>query len=84
MYRTISAVAAGFPKRLVLLAMLVVAVAVPLAQANAARQSGRVHLCRTGNAPLAGGASTNAAAGAGLVARGWDSQSAGATRNCKS
>ena len=70
-------------KRLVLLAMAIAAVAAPLAQAGAAPRSMKAPVCRTGNAPLPGGASTNARAGGGLVARGWDSQSAGPARTCR-
>ena len=63
-------------RRFVLLGMVVAAVAVPLAQASAAPQTVKAtHSCRTGNAPLPGGASTNTKAGSGLVARGWDSPS---------
>jgi hypothetical protein len=61
----------------VLLGLVVAAVAAPLAQASAAQPTveAAAHSCRTGNAPLSGGVSTNTKAGSGLVARGWDSPS---------
>lgn len=83
MYRTILAIAASAPKRLVLLAMLVVAVALPLAQAHATPRPLTTHSCRAGDAPLPNGASTSTKSGSGLAARGWDSQSAGAAPDCR-
>jgi hypothetical protein len=63
-------------RRLVLLGMVVAAVAAPVARASAAHPTVKAaHSCRTGNAPLPGGVSTNTKAGSGLVARGWDSPS---------
>ena len=65
-------------------ALVIMAVAMPLAQAGAARKAPTVNSCRSGNAPLPGGTSINARTGAGLTARGWDAQSAGgATRGCR-
>jgi invasion protein IalB len=58
-------------RRLLLLAVTVAA----LAAAPAGAQQPialTAHQCRPGNAPLPGGASTNPASRAGLVARGWD------------
>jgi hypothetical protein len=72
-------------KGLLLLALLVAALAVPLAYAGVARSTGPAsQSCQAGNAPLPGGASTNARSGAGLTARGWDAQSAGGVWSCKS
>jgi hypothetical protein len=59
----------GRTKRPLLLALALAAVVAPTAAATPS--------CRTGDAPLAGGASTNPRSGAGLTARGWDYQSAG-------
>lgn len=68
----------------IVVALVIVAVAVPLAQAGAARKAPTVNSCRKGNAPLVGGTSINAKTGAGLTARGWDAQSAGgASRGCR-
>ena len=62
------------------LVIIAVAVAVPLASARAAHQKApATDACRAGDAPLPNGASTNSTSGAGLTARGFDSQSAGAT-----
>jgi hypothetical protein len=69
-----SATLIGRTKRLLLLALALAAMAAPPATA--------AQPCRTGNAPLPGGASTNPASGAGLVARGWDSQSLGGPWVC--
>jgi len=85
MYAKLSAIATVAPKRLALLALIVVAVAVavPLAQAgSASHKSPATHSCRTGNAPLPDGASVSKTSGAGLAARGWDSWSAKGSRNC--
>jgi hypothetical protein len=54
----------GNTKRLLLIALALAALAAPTA--------GAASPCRTGNAPLQGGASTSTRSGAGLVARGWD------------
>jgi hypothetical protein len=83
MYRKFWAIARLTPKRLALVAMVVVAVAVPLAQAQAAH-SAKAGPCRSGDAPLPHSASTSKTSAAGLTARGWDSWSAGAARGCQS
>jgi hypothetical protein len=83
MYRKFWAIAAVTPKRLVLLAIVVVAVVVPLAQAQAAHHT-RPQPCRTGDAPLPGGASTSKTSAAGLAARGWDSWGAKVAGSCRS
>jgi hypothetical protein len=61
--------------------------AVASANTSGAIHAGRkpataVHSCRTGDAPLPGGASTNPKSGAGLVARGWDSWSGAGGPSC--
>jgi hypothetical protein len=57
-----------------LLAMASVVALAGVAPALAANGSGSGS-CRTGDAPLRGGASTSTTSAAGLVARGWDSAS---------
>jgi hypothetical protein len=63
-------------------AAVVVAVALPLTQANAAPRTTASDSCRTGDAPLPDGASISKTSRAGLAARGWDSWSPAGSRGC--
>lgn len=60
----------GKARRPLLLALAIAALAA--APAHAQHLTPTAHSCQEGGAPLPGGASTNPASGAGLVARGWE------------